>query len=204
MKKALRIILPILLVLVILASAVWYLMIYDPDFTRDVILSTARSFDNSGHHNVAAWLYDLAYRQSDGGDNVAIELANHYKSIGNYTKAEYTLSSAISDGGTVELYVALCQTYVEQDKILDAISMLSNIKDPEIKATIDLMRPASPTFDLAPGFYSQYVTVNIKSEDSDLYINTQGEYPSTSNSSERKKAMSIHAMDSVSAYFHIC
>lgn len=201
MKKALRIILPILLTFAILASAAWYLMVYDPDFTRDTILSTARDFDSSGHHRVAAWLYDLAYRQSGGGDEVAIELANHYKSIGNYTKAEYTLSKAISDGGTVELYIALCQTYVEQDKILDAVSMLSNIKDPEIKANIDLLRPASPTFDLAPGFYSQYVTVNVHGENADLYVNTEGEYPSIASSGERKKAVAIFIKDSFKSYF---
>lgn len=201
MKKALRIVLPILLTLLILASAVWYLMIYDPDFTRDTILSTARDFDDSGHHRVAAWLYDLAYHQSAGGDDVAIELANHYKSIGNYTKAEYTLSGAISDGGTVDLYIALCQTYVEQDKILDAVSMLANIKDPEIKAQIDSMRPATPTFDLTPGFYSQFVTVNIHSENADLYINAQGEYPSTASSTERKVAVGTYVKDYFHAYF---
>ena len=86
MKRALRIILPIILVLIILVSAVWYLMVYDPDFTKDTILSTARSFDKGGHHKIAAWLYDIAYDQSKGGDEVAIELANHYKSNGNLHK----------------------------------------------------------------------------------------------------------------------
>ena len=201
MKKALRIILPILLTILILVSAVWYLMIYDPDFTRDTILTTARKFDDSGHHRISAWLYDIAYHQSAGGDDVAIELANHYKSIGNYTKAEYTLSNAISDGGTVDLYIALCQTYVEQDKILDAVSMLANIKDPEIKTQIDAMRPATPTFDLTPGFYSQFVTVNIKSENADLYINANGEYPSTASTAERKLAAANYVTDYFHAYF---
>jgi len=200
MKKALRVILPILLTLVILASAVWYLLSYDPDFTRDTILATAREFDKSGHHKVAAWLYDLAYHQSKGGDDVAIELANHYKSIGNYTKAEYTLSGAISDGGTVELYMALCQTYVEQDKILDAVNMLANIKDPAIKAQIDAMRPATPTFDPEPGFYSQYITVTVNCEDADLYINAEGEYPSTTAESTRKQAIGQYVTNYFTAY----
>lgn len=201
MKKALRVILPILLVLVILTSAVWYLLAYDPDFTRDTILATARDFDKAGHHKVAASLYDLAYLQSGGGDEVAIELANHYKSIGNYTKAEYTLSGAISDGGTVELYKALCQTYVEQDKILDAINMLANIKDPIIKSKIDAMRPSAPSFDPGPGFYSQYITVTVHSDGSDLYINPKGEYPSISAETERKQAMAQYIKRIVSAHF---
>lgn len=178
MRKALRIILPLLLILTILASSFWYLLVYDPDFTRDTILAAARELDNGGHHKTAAWFYDLAYLQSKGGDEVAIELAEHYKSIGNYTKAEYTLSKAISDGGTVDLYVALCKIYVEQDKILDAVNMLANIKDSSIKSQIDAMRPTMPAFDPAPGFFSNYITVTAKSENSDLYINPNGEYPS--------------------------
>lgn len=180
MKKALRIILPIILVLAILASAVWYLLEYDPEFTRDSIMATARGFDSMGEHKLAAWLYDLAYRQTQGGDDVAIELANHYKSHGNYTKAEYTLSSAIADGGTLELYLALCQTYVEQDKILDAVNMLANIKDASIKEQIDAMRPAAPTFTPDPGFYSQYVSVSAMGEENAaIYVSFNGEYPST-------------------------
>lgn len=201
MRKTLRVILPILLVIVILVSAAWYLLVYDPDFTRDTILSTAREFDKAGHHKVAAMLYDLAYLQSGGGDEVAIELAEHYKSIGNYTKAEYTLSSAISDGGTVELYIALCRTYVEQDKILDAVNMLANIKDPGIKAQIDEMRPAIPSYSPTPGFYSQYITVSVHSEGSDLYINSNGEYPSTTEEMGRKQEVAEYIKRIVTAYF---
>ena len=201
MKRALRVILPLLLVLVILASTVWYLLIYDPDFTRDTILASAREFDKGGHHKVAAMLYDLAYLQSKGGDEVAIELAEHYKSIGNYTKAEYTLSGAISDGGTVELYKALCKTYVEQDKILDAVNMLANIKDPQIKAKIDEMRPLTPSFDPLPGFYSQYITVSVHSTGSDLYINANGEYPSINAEMERKQEVAAYIKRIITAFF---
>lgn len=181
MKRALRKIIPIIMVLVILASLVWYLLVYDPGFTRDTILFTARTFDDWGHHKVAAWMYDLAYMQSKGGDDVAIELADHYKAAGNYTKAEYTLTNAIADGGTLELYIALCQTYVEQDKILDAINMLEQISNEDIKAQLDAMRPTAPSFDPTPGFYAQYFDVNITAENVKVYANFNGEYPSTSD-----------------------
>ena len=178
MKKTLRVLLPILLVVLIVASMIWYLMVYDPAFTRDTIMATARNLDDAGQHKAAAWLYDLAYRQSQGNDDVAIELANHYKQSGNYTKAEYTLSGAIADGGTLELYVALCQTYVEQDKLLDAVNMLNNITNAEIKAQIDALRPAAPTFTPDPGFYSQYISVEATSEGNTVYMNLNGQYPS--------------------------
>ncbi len=179
MKKALRVILPTLLVIVILCSLVWYLMEYDPGFTRDTIMSTARAFDNAGQHRIAAWLYDMAYLQSEGNDDIAIELAEHYKADGNYTKAEFTLSGAIADGGTLDLYIALCQTYVEQDKLLDAVNMLNNITNADIKAQIDALRPAPPTFTPDPGFYSNYISVEATSDNNTIYLNTAGEYPST-------------------------
>ena len=179
MNKAFRIILPIVLVIVILGSLIWYFTEYDPGFTRDTIMSTARAFDNAGQHRIAAWLYDMAYLQSEGNDEIAIELAEHYKANGNYTKAEYTLSGAIADGGTLDLYIALCQTYVEQDKLLDAVNMLNNITNADIKAQIDALRPAAPTFTPDPGFYSKYISVEAKSEENTIYLNANGEYPST-------------------------
>ena len=48
MKKAVRIFIPLLLVLVILASVAWYLFVYDREFTRDSLLSQARFQDLHG------------------------------------------------------------------------------------------------------------------------------------------------------------
>ncbi len=92
-----------------------------------------------------------------------------------------TLSNAINAGGTVELYTALCKTYVEQDKLLDAVNMLANISNPAIKAQLDEMRPSAPVGDYEPGFYSQYISVNLTSSAGTLYCTTDGEYPSTHN-----------------------
>ena len=71
MKKALKIILPILLTLAILLGIGWYLFIYDTEFTRDMLLSGARYFESKGDHSVAAWFYDLAYDQAGDNDAVA-------------------------------------------------------------------------------------------------------------------------------------
>ena len=173
--------LPIILALLIIASLVWYCFVYDRDFTRDMLLSQARTQSTSGNAKIASWFYDLAYELSGEDESVAIELANQFKAEGNYTKAEYTLSNAIADGGTAELYMALCKTYVEQDKLLDAVNMLDNIADSNIKAQLDLMRPAAPASDPIPGYYSQYISVKLDSTDAVLHYSTNGEYPSTDN-----------------------
>lgn len=180
MKKAIRFIVPLILAIAIIASIGWYLFVYDRDFTRDALLSQARYNDLYGNSRLSAMFYDMAYNHSGKDENVAIELANQYKADGNYTKAEYTLSNAINSGGTVELYIALCKTYVEQDKLLDAVTMLSNISNPEIKAQLDAMRPSAPTANYEPGFYTQYLDVALTSTSGTLYCTTDGEYPSVS------------------------
>lgn len=178
MKKTLRIILPIFLALCIILCTCWYLFVYDRAFTRDVLLSFARYNDEKGNHKVATWFYNQAYAQSGDNDAVAVELAQQYKSNGNYTKAEYTLSKAIADGGGVDLYIALCKTYVEQDKLLDAVTMLDNITNPEIKSKLNLLRPAAPTCAPAPGFYNQYISVAIEANGGELFASNHGRYPS--------------------------
>lgn len=181
MKKTAKRILPILLGIVIILSIVWYLFVYDRDFTQDVLVQQARFFENNGNHSVSAWLYDLAYAQSGGDENVAIELADHFKENGNYTKAEVTLSQAIADGGSAQLYIELCKTYVEQDKLLDAVTMLDNITDEAIRQELNRLRPAAPTATPEPGYYNQYIAVTVTAEDGTLYLTTNGEYPTISD-----------------------
>lgn len=179
MKNSSKRIVPILLALLIIASLVWYCFVYDRDFTRDMLLNQARHQSTSGNPKVASWFYDLAYEHSGQDESVAIELANQFKAAGNYTKAEYTLSNAIADGGTAELYIALCKTYVEKDKLQDAVNMLDNIGDPTIKAEIDALRPSAPTANPPAGYYSQYIPVELASSFGTIYYSTDGEYPST-------------------------
>ena len=108
MKKFFKVLIPIILIFAIIACIGWYLFIYDRDFTRDMLLEGARFFENQGNRGISSWFYDQAYIQASDNDAVAIELAEQHKRAGNYTKAEYTLTKAITDGASAELYVALC------------------------------------------------------------------------------------------------
>ncbi|MGM9550127.1 MAG: leucine-rich repeat domain-containing protein [Faecousia sp.] len=180
MKKVIRVLVPLLLAALIIASIGWYLFVYDREFTRDFLLTQARYNDLHGNSRLSSWFYDLAYDFSDHDENVAIELANLYKADGNYTKAEYTLTNAINADPTVELFIALCDTYVEQDKLLDAVSLLDKITDPQIKAEIDSMRPDAPISNYEPGYYSQYIDVTLYAVGK-LYYTTNGEYPSVAD-----------------------
>lgn len=177
MKRVLHILVPLLLVVALVASCCWYLMIYDKEFTRDIILQQAHVQESNGNRKTANWLYNLAYRQSRKEGNVAIELANFFIAAGNYTKAEYTLTNAIADGGDSSLYIALCSTYIAQGKYLDAIDMLEHISNPEILAEVSALRPAAPTLSPEPGFYSAYIDVEVSSEGNTVYADAAGMYP---------------------------
>ena len=187
MKKAIRIIIPIVLALAIIVCLAWYLFVYDREFTRDMLLYSARYFENKGNHETASHFYDLAYKQAGDNDQVAIELAQQHKLAGNYTKAEYVLNQAITEGGGKDLYIALCKTYVEQDKLLDAVKLLDTVcrddstVDPAVKEALISLRPAAPTSVPSPGFYSQYISVTLSADKGMLYASSTGEYPSIHN-----------------------
>lgn len=179
MKKLTRVLVPLLLGCLIIVSIGWYLFLYDRDFTRDTLLSQARYHDMYGNSRLSAWFYDAAYKFSGHDENVAIELANQYKQSGNYTKAEVTLTQAINNAPTPELYTALSKAYVEQDKLLDAVNLLENLRDADIKAKLDAQRPPAPTSDHDAGYYSQYMNITLTSEGSKyLFYTSDGTYPS--------------------------
>ena len=178
MKKFFKFIVPILLTALILCSIFWYCFIYDRNFTRDMLLTQARYHSTEGNPRIGSWFYDTAYKLSDQNDGVAIELANQFMSAGNYSKAESTLTHAIADGATTDLYVALCKTYVRQDKLLDAVTFLDSVTDPVIKAELEALRPAMPTATPEPGFYTEYIDVNLAADGGYVYYSTDVEYPS--------------------------
>ena len=178
MKKAAKFLMPLVLGLLIVASILWYLFVYDRDFTRDTLLNQARYQNVHGNSRLSSMFYDAAYNFSGHDKNVAIELANQYKRDGNYTKAEFTLTEAIRNAPTPELYTALCRTYVEQDKLLDAVNLLDKLGNSEIKAVLDAQRPVAPVTDAAGGYYSQYIQVNLESAAKYIFYTTDGEFPS--------------------------
>ena len=178
MKKFFRVFIPIILAFAVLLCLVWYLAVYDRAFTRDVLLSSARRFDENNKPGLAAWFYDLAYNQSIDSDEVAIELSEQHKADGNFTQAEVILSKAIEENASTDLYIALSKTYVEQDKLLDAVKLLNGITNPDILKDLETLRPAAPAAAPEPGFYNQYISVTVSSDSGTLLVSPTGEYPS--------------------------
>lgn len=177
MKRFIHKILPLLMSVVIVLCIGWFLFQFDPGFTCDFLLRQARWFEEKGNHSAAVWCYDLAYKQSNGSDEVAIELAHQFSSIGNDTKAEYTLLKAIDKGATIELYATLSDLYVRQGKLRDAVLLLDNA-DWKVRQELASLRPAAPTASLEPGSYEEYLTVALSCVSGTIYVSTDRDYPS--------------------------
>ena len=180
MKRALKILIPLILVLALLVGAGWYFGFYNRPLTVDLLLSFSARMDTARFGSLSRSAYNLAYKMSDQDPSIAINLAASYRKQGNFTKAEYTLVNAISQNASTDLYLALSQTYVAQDKLLDASKLLDKISDPEIKAKLEEIRPAAPTAQPEPGFYNNYVDVTLSGGDGTLYYTTETDYPSIS------------------------
>lgn len=178
MRHFLKKLIPLLLTLGILFSVGWYFLVYDTTLTRDLLLRQAQKFEQDGNTTAAVWLYNLAYLQSGGDDTVAIELSEQFKAIGNYSQAEATLNRAIQDGGSVDVYIALCKTYVEQNKLRDAVAMLDKVGNKQIKEQLDAMRPEAPTASAKSGPYTQYLQVSFSGSNGTIYLSTDNDYPS--------------------------
>lgn len=178
MKRALKIIIPLILILALFGGAGWYFGFYNRPMTVDLLLSISTGLEGSHFNSLSSTVYDWAYSLSDHDPEIAIKLAESYKKRGNYTKAEYTLVNAITQNPSVDLYIALSKAYIEQDKLLDASTMLDNIADPTMKAELEALRPAAPTSSPEQGFYNNYLDVTLEYEGGTLYYSTDGTYPS--------------------------
>lgn len=192
MKKAARIIIPIVLVLAILLGTAWYLFMYDTEFTRDMFLHTARFFHERGNHKIATWCYDRAYEQSGDSASVAIELSSQHSEAGNYLQAEKALTSAIADNPSAELYIALSSLYLEQDKVKDAVELMDRICDPDsninpkIREELTQKRPSAPTYkvEVNPEDKDLNKAITFSTENGTMYV-SKDIYPSCMNSAHK-------------------
>ncbi len=178
MKRFLKIFVPIILSIAIILGLGWYLFSYDKGLTQDLLLSFGHYFADRESMKVAAWFYDQAYAQDYDTNAVAIQVANKYITIGNYTKAEAILRRAIQDGANTDVYIALSKAYVAQDKLYDAIKLLDGIQDIHIRDKIDALRPAAPTTTIEEKSYNELLSIPFEGENNKIYVNPNGEYPS--------------------------
>ncbi len=178
MKKALKIVIPIVLVLALLTGAVWFFLFYNRAVTTNFLVNEAARMTRSERYERAITYYGWAAWLMPDRTDIPLALADTYVASGNFTKAEYTLVRAISSNpGDLNLYQALSQTYVTQDKLLDAVQMLDRITDENVKMQLDSLRPAAPMVSPVSGYYSEYIQLDVTSQEPKVYLTTDGDYP---------------------------
>ena len=172
MKKAIIIILIVVLLLALLFGLYYFF------WTAENFATLGDRAMRNGRYSRAVDYYTKACDLNPENENFAISLAEACLANGNYTKAERTLVNAIRHDPDSSLYTHLSATYVAQDKLLDAQQMLDNITDAKVKAEIDALRPAAPTFTPEPGKYSEYISVSLTCDAGTVYVSTDRQYPS--------------------------
>lgn len=180
MKKALKIIIPILLILILLFVAYWFFFQYRSDITADVFERWGDRKAEDEDYGGAAKYYGYAHNLNPNDTELSVKLAEAYRQDGNYTKAEYTLVHAIySDADNIDLYLNLSKIYLEQDKMMDAQLMLDHISNETVRAQLDTMRPAAPVISPDGGKYSDYISVSATyAEGTTCYLTVDDEFPS--------------------------
>ena len=105
--KAFRTILILVLILALLGAGFWYFFIYQSGLPAHLYASYAAFAEESGSYESAAQFYAKAMELEPGSSEYALNATNAYRKAGNYTKAEYTLTRAISNSPeSSDLYVA--------------------------------------------------------------------------------------------------
>ncbi len=179
MKKVLKVLIPMVLIIALLVSACWYFLFYNRPLTVDFLADNASSMVSAQRYERAILYYRWAWALMPERTDLALALSDTYMSTDNYTKAEYTLVSAISSNpDKAELYEALCRIYVKQNKLLDAVQMLDRITDAHVIEYMRTARPAAPVLTPESGYFTEYIEVAALSDAPYIYITTDGEYPS--------------------------
>lgn len=183
MKKAFKIIIPLVLVATLLTAAVWFFIFSRPDVTNNLLMHQAENMAEHGRYSRAVLYYRWAISLEPERDDVHVALAETYAASGNYTKAEYTLVKAISTHPDMtELYTTLCRIYVAQGKLLDATQMLDRLTNPTVKAEIEALRPSAPIVEPSGGYFTEYIDVSVSADAEQIYVTADGEYPSSDDS----------------------
>lgn len=180
MRRFFKIVLPIVLILALLFVGYWFFFQFRSDITAGIFERLGNTCMSTKDYSGAVNYYGYANKLAPNDVEVAQKLAEAYKDSGNYTKTEYVLVHAIyAQPENIDLYLALSEAYVEQDKLLDAQLMLDHISNETVRAQLDALRPQAPVLTPDSGKYSDYITVSVTcGEGATCYLTTDGEFPS--------------------------
>ena len=108
-----------------------------------------------------------------------LKIIDLYIEIDNYSRAEYLLHhGSLERAGQVELYRRLSYVYVKQDKLHEAVNLINDMGNPNIRNALTSERPPVPIFDPPPGAYREALTMSVTvTEGHNCYLSLTGEVP---------------------------
>ena len=152
-KNVFAIILITLLCLIVLSAGI-FLIYYDKQVSL-VWEEAGEQFALWGRPSYAVFCYEHALERDSTNRNAYRYIAEYYLDKNDYSQAERILNRAILNiPEHSEYYVLLCNAYLAQDKLLDAVALLDGITNERAKAEIDALRPAQPIASIVPGTFS--------------------------------------------------
>ena len=189
MKKLLKILIPVVILAVLLTGGVWYFTHFQSSLASQFLRGRGDAALADENFDRAVTYYQWAWDLEPGDPELSIDLASAYRGVENFTKAEYTLVNAISASpDNLDLYLALSETYIAQDKLLDAAEMLDNVTNEAVRSELEQMRPEPPVLEPESGYYTEYISVglsvptSVESNGGTAYLAVGGEYPSLEDS----------------------
>jgi Leucine-rich repeat (LRR) protein len=112
-----------------------------------------------------------------------LKIIGLYIQTNNFSRAEYLLfHGSLERAGQVELFRQMSYVFVMQDKLHEAVNLINDMSNPNIRNALLSERPPAPIFDPPPGDYREELTISVTVPEGHIcYLSLIGEVPALSD-----------------------
>jgi Leucine-rich repeat (LRR) protein len=111
--------------------------------------------------------------------DLRLKIIDLYIQTNNYSRAEYLLfHGSLERAGQIELYRQMSYVFIKQDKLHEAVNLINDRGNPNIRAALIAERPPAPIFYPPPGDYREALTISVTVPEGYIcYLSLVGEVP---------------------------
>lgn len=172
----------LLSVLIILSLLFWFFFIFNTALPARLWEKAGNFYSEHGFSKSAANAFSRSIK-----NNPECDISIYYKAsaanhdCGNYTKAEYYLSSAIQIyPQELDSYIRLSKLYIEEDKLLDAAKLTERVSS-SVSSSLMSLRPAAPIIQPEERSSQDPVSVTLSFNGGSAYYSFGDDFPSVEN-----------------------
>jgi uncharacterized Zn finger protein (UPF0148 family) len=145
----------------------------------DYQLMKAEEAYAGGQIKEAVYYYEKALELEPDHRDIRLKLAQLYFDRKDYDSAQLLyLETLQEDPSNLECYRMLIAIYEQKNRTQDILNLCSNVTDPDILALFSDYLVDDPVFSLDSGFYSEYLSLTITSDDDhQIYYTMDGTDP---------------------------